>query len=263
MTIGVAVLVVLLAIGGYVVYRLWFSEGQQLAKIEAMPFPAEWEAILTEKVPFYKGLNDDALAQFRKKMLRFVHTIKINGGGGVQMTTELLVLTAASAVIPVVKLKGWPYYSLDEVVLVPDNVRNPHDLKSLERSNIQGMVYSPSANHTIFLSAPALLAGFSDAKDSRNVGIHEFAHLVDAADSMIDGVPAVYLPTELIPEWRALMEEEMARIATGETKINPYAATAEPEFFAVMSEAFFENPKRLKVHHNKMYKLLQQVYKAH
>ena len=57
------------------------------------------------------------------------------------------------------------------------------------------------------------------------------------------------------------MQVEMENIAAGKTKINPYGATAEEEFFAVMSEAYFENPRRLQNHHKRVYELLKKVYK--
>ena len=51
-------------------------------------------------------------------------------------------------------------------------------------------------NGIMILSKPDLLHGFRNARDRHNVGIHEFAHLVDKADGVIDGVPAVGLERE-------------------------------------------------------------------
>ena len=247
-----------------VVYKLWSKKGTQydIEDIENTPFPPEWEDILKKEVRYFNHLNADDQELFRKKVLRFIHTKRISGGGAVKMTTELQVLTAASAVIPVLHLTGWPYFSLSEVVLTPDNVRNPSDVKSMERTNILGMVYNnQSADHVVFLSEKALRDGFKNNKDSSNVGIHEFAHMVDADDGIVDGVPAMYMPKELVEEWKALVKDEMELIAEGETKINPYAATNEQEFFAVLSETFFENPDRLKKEMPRVYQILSKVYR--
>lgn len=248
----------------FIMYKLWSKKGTQydIDDIENTPFPPEWEEVLQKDVHYFTALTDADKELFRKKVLRFIHTKRITGGGAVKLTTELQVLTAASAVIPVLYLKGWPYFSVSEVVLTPDDVRDPGDVKSMERSNILGMVYNNnSADHVVFLSEKALRAGFSNNNDSRNVGIHEFAHLVDADDGIVDGVPAMYMPKGLVQEWKALVEEKMELIAEGETKINPYAATNEQEFFAVLSETFFENPARVKKEMPKVYQILSKVYK--
>lgn len=254
--------VVIVSVTAAVVYKLWSKKGTQYdpETYEDKPFPPEWEEVLQREVSYYRVLPNDRKQIFRDKVQRFINTKSITGGGAVHITTELLVLTAASAVIPIMGLKGWPYYSLEEVVLVPDNVRNPSDVKSLERSNILGMVMGEYASHTVFLSADALVAGFKDRKDSQNVGIHEFAHMIDGDDGQVDGIPALYMPKELIPEWKALMEEKIELIEEGKSKIDPYAATNDQEFFAVLSEAFFENPSRVKNEMPKVYNILSKVY---
>lgn len=255
---------VILVGAALLMYKLWSKKGTQydIDDIENTPFPPEWEKVLQKGVHYFNDLNDADKELFRKKVLRFIHTKRITGSGAVKVTTELQVLTAASAVIPVLRLKGWPYFSLSEVVLTPDNVRDPSDVKSMERTNILGMVYNNnSSDHTVFLSEQALRHGFSIGNDSRNVGIHEFAHLVDADDGAVDGVPAMYMPKNLISKWKTLVEEKMELIAEGESKINPYAATNEQEFFAVLTEAFFENPSRVKKEMPQVYDILSKVYR--
>jgi Mlc titration factor MtfA (ptsG expression regulator) len=42
--------------------------------------------------------------------------------------------------------------------------------------------------------------------------------------------------------------------------INIYGATNTAEFFAVVSEYFFERPNELKTHHPELYALLEQMF---
>ncbi|MCA9421547.1 MAG: zinc-dependent peptidase, partial [Nitrospira sp.] len=42
--------------------------------------------------------------------------------------------------------------------------------------------------------------------------------------------------------------------------INPYGLTNEAEFFAVVSEYFFENPVRMKKKHPELYSMLKQIF---
>lgn len=257
------ILVLVAVFGGPVLFfKLKNAAARSRVKhIMEQPFPENWAKVLQQEVRFYQHLDEADKKKFQQLMLRFVHTTNINGGGGVQLTDELITLTGASAVIPVFHLPGWPYDHLKEVVLVPDRVRNPADIHSKERSGILGMVNGYGSPDTMFLSAPSLKAGFNDERDSRNVGIHEFAHIIDETDGVINGIPAAYMTREQIPLWKKVVEQDMERIVERKVHTNPYAATNEAEFFAVLSEEYFENPHRLQKEHPQAFKLLKQVYK--
>ena len=47
---------------------------------------------------------------------------------------------------------------------------------------------------------------------------------------------------------------------TGHSDINLYGATNDTEFFAVVSEYFFEAPEKLKEHHPELYALLEEMF---
>mgnify|MGYP003870227291 CR=1 FL=1 len=57
-----------------------------------------------------------------------------------------------------------------------------------------------------------------------------------------------------------LIQEEIKKISTNHSDINPYGATNEGEFFAVVSEYFFERPDLLESKHPELYKLLVKVF---
>ncbi|MEO6202766.1 MAG: zinc-dependent peptidase, partial [Nitrospirales bacterium] len=46
----------------------------------------------------------------------------------------------------------------------------------------------------------------------------------------------------------------------GHSDINPYGLTNEAEFFAVVSEYFFETPVRMKQKHPELYSMLEQIF---
>jgi Mlc titration factor MtfA (ptsG expression regulator) len=56
---------------------------------------------------------------------------------------------------------------------------------------------------------------------------------------------------------------KISGIKLGESDINPYAVTNEAEFFAVVSEYFFEKPKELKDRHPELYELLSNTFLQH
>ena len=115
-------------------------------------------------------------------------------------------------------------------------------------------------NRIMILSKPDLLGGFRNPQDKRNVGIHEFAHLVDKSDGTIDGLPMVGLDRAAIGPWIELVRRKMNEIERGKSDINPYGLTNEAEFFAVATEYFFERPGVMKRKHPELYAMLSRVF---
>jgi Mlc titration factor MtfA (ptsG expression regulator) len=110
------------------------------------------------------------------------------------------------------------------------------------------------------LSKTALERGFRDWQNGENVGIHEFAHVLDDADGGgIDGTPGPGLPPELRGAWTDVVRRELARVKRGAGILDPYAGTNEAELLAVAMETFFEQPDKLARHHPELYTLLTQA----
>ena len=62
--------------------------------------------------------------------------------------------------------------------------------------------------------------------------------------------------------WINLIKHKIEDIYKGKSDINPYGASNKSEFFAVISEYFFERPQLLKKKHPELYKLLEQIFKT-
>jgi Mlc titration factor MtfA (ptsG expression regulator) len=112
----------------------------------------------------------------------------------------------------------------------------------------------------MILSKPALIAGFANSQDKRNVGIHEFAHLVDKADGAVDGLPAG-IPGNVVRPWIEWVGGELSRPVGGNEHINDYAFTNEAEYFAVLTEYFFEAPEVLARRAPETYEMMQAMYR--
>ena len=226
-------------------------------RVLAQPFPTEWEAILRRHVAYYHGLTDEDRARFRRLLQVFLHETPITGVGMVVDET-LRVLVGASAVIPIMGFPSWEYTYLAEVLLYPDSFDRKYKVGTGKKARILGMVHGALNNGTVILSAPALRAGFANPRDKRNVGIHEFVHLMDKEDGNIDGISAT-LPRKMFEPWLALIQEK-----TGNGKrnrdIDPYAETNDQEFLAVVSEYFFENPETMARKHPKLYEKLKITF---
>jgi Mlc titration factor MtfA (ptsG expression regulator) len=113
----------------------------------------------------------------------------------------------------------------------------------------------------MILSRPALRQGFLNESSKSNVGIHEFVHLLDNADGMVDGIPAALLERQYAIPWVKLMQEKIDGITSGRSDIAAYGGTREAEFFPVVSEYFFKRPDLLKRKHPRLYAKLERIFR--
>lgn len=237
-----------------VVYHLFNS--QKPANPE-FKFKKEWRIILTEKVEFYNHLSEDEKNQFEKDISRFLRNIRITGIQ-TQVTDTDRLLVASSAIIPIFGFPEFEYRHLQEVLLYPSAFDRDYNFKN-PKEHITGMVGNKHMEGVVILSKPALLHGFKNARDKKNVGIHEFIHLFDKEDGVIDGIPG-FEGKESSMVWIQLIKDKMKEIERNQSDINPYAYSNFQEFLAVTGEYFFERPHLMKKKHPDLYKSLKKVF---
>ena len=223
------------------------------------PFPREWEAVLQREVVFFRALDAAEQQRFRRQIQVFLGEKRITGIT-MQLDATTRVLTAASAIIPIFGFPAWEWDQINEVLIYPNRFDGAFQFGDQQGHDILGMVGTGSLNRLMILSKPDLIAGFRNATDKRNVGIHEFAHLVDKTDGVVDGVPRVGLDRQAVGPWIDLMRRKMTEIEKGRSDIARYALTNEAEFLAVTSEYFFERPGIMQRKHPQLYAALEGVF---
>jgi len=239
-----------------IIYAIWWLQRPKVVITD--PLPLQLKEILIAEVPFYEQLSEENKILFEERAKQFLTQVKITG---VKTSVEDIdrVLIAASAIIPIFNFPGWQYRNLHEVLLYPDSFDHEFEQQGADR-NILGMVGSGALNHVMILSQFELRQSFTNKTGKNNTAIHEFVHLVDKTDGDIDGVPEVLLSKKYIVPWLQLMQKEMELIRDDRSDINPYGLTNEAEFFAVVSEYFFERPALLKEKHPDLYELLLKIF---
>jgi Mlc titration factor MtfA (ptsG expression regulator) len=244
---------------GSLAYLAMTRKFRRRARLARRPIPAAWRQILRARVAFYNALPEPERRRFEEEVAIFLAEKRITGVKTL-VDDETRVLVATSAVIPIFGFPEWEYDRLAEVLVYPSSFDDELSFDSDTRKNILGMVgVSGALNRIMILSKPDLVRGFSLPADKRNVGVHEFAHVVDGADGEFDGIPATIAPESVAP-WLRLMRLEMERINNGDSILRRYGATNEAEFFAVATEAFFERPTALAERHPELYALLEQIF---
>jgi MtfA peptidase len=239
-----------------IVYTVKFLQKKKTRVTD--PVPVQLKRILEEQVPFYQQLNKNRQTEFEERAAHFLTQVKITGVRTIVEDVDR-ILIAASAIIPIFNFPGWEYRNINEVLLYPDSFDHEFEQQG-EGRNILGMVGTGALNHVMILSQFELRQAFTNTTGKGNTAIHEFVHLVDKTDGEIDGVPESLLDKKYIMPWLQLMQQKIKEIYEDDSDINPYGATDEAEFFAVVSEYFFERPDLLKEKHPELYALLLKIF---
>lgn len=252
-------IIILLSVAILLVF-LYLRGRKKKAKLAAYRLPQVTSFLLYNYVPFYVALSHEEKAKFEERMRDFLSRTKITGVDGVTVHDIDRVFIAAAAIIPLFGHADWRYYNLNEILLYSDTFNRQYDIDGPGR-DVLGLVGEGVLHRQMILSQPALRAGFIYPDNMHNTAIHEFVHLVDKADGAIDGVPQYLLDKSSSKEWRSYMQTYIRAIKEGYTDINPYGATNEAEFLAVISEYYFKQPQLFQQQYPELYHLLHKMYK--
>jgi len=138
----------------------------------------------------------------------------------------------------------------------------------VDEDGIAHHVQEPMSGES-WLGGPVILS-WADAElrgdePGYNVVIHEFAHKLDMLNGDANGFPPLHADMDR-GEWSrafsAAFEHFRGRVERGEpTEIDSYAAETPAEFFAVLSEAFFETPGAVLSEYGAVYHQLAAFYR--
>jgi len=221
--------------------------------------PENYKGLLTDYVKFYRQLDEEGKEKFERRVDHFLSAVKITGVNAIAEDIDRLLI-AAGAIIPVYRIPDWQYINLHEVLLYPGAFNTDFDQEGSDR-NIAGMVGNAALQHVMIITKWQLRQGFINGNDAHNTAIHEFVHLIDKMDGTMDGVPEIILERKYVQQWKQLMNTTIERMKNHGSDIDFYGATNTVEFFAVISEYFFEQPHQLKGNHPELYEMLARIYK--
>jgi Mlc titration factor MtfA (ptsG expression regulator) len=239
------------------------------ARVQRQPFPAAWREVLRRRMPAYSRLPPDLQLQLKKHVQVIVAEKPFIGCDGLVVTDEMRVLVAAQAALLLLNRRAGYFPELRQVLMYPGAFqveRSEGDGAGLQHTTRRVLAGESWQQGQVLLSWPDVLAGAADAQDGRNVVIHEFAHQLDQERGRANGAPWLGR-REAYGPWAAVLGAEFAalreRLTHGEAGvIDPYAATEPAEFFAVVSEHFFEQPAALAQAHPALYGELAQYYRT-
>jgi Mlc titration factor MtfA (ptsG expression regulator) len=244
----------------------WLTERRRRKLLET-PFPEAWRAIIEANVSVYRQLDADEQQRLRDLTQVFIDEKHWEGCGGLELTDEMRVTIAATACLLILGRDHDLMNDVESILVYPTTVALPPPPRSYFDPSIR--VVEPDQavlgvahrrRDPVVLAWDSVLAGATNAGDGNNVVLHEMAHKIDFLDGAADGTPP--LPTTADRrEWARVWSEAFLAHRSGALHVlREYAQTNEAEFFAVATEVFFEQPKRLHRELPEIYGLLAGFY---
>jgi MtfA peptidase len=251
----------------------WFDRifRRQQARREALlrqPFPKEWAATVRRSLWCYPLLPTEQRRILRAGVRIFVAEKEFLGIGPVKITEEIKVAVAAQACLLLVGRPDFDVFPrLGEIIVEPRDFG-----KMVEAVGPDGRKYRIPELHAgeAWRQGPVVLAwdsvrhSIAGPGDGYNVVFHEFAHELDMQLGIVQGAPPLETGAQR-ENWLRVFEAEFRSFVREaqrgrRTFLDPYGAESPAEFFAVVTEHFFEQPRELRLRHPKLYAQFKLLY---
>ncbi len=258
----------LVAFGGALAWLVTvYLPRQRRANSLSRPLPPAWLALLGQLAP-YRNLPAVLRTELEGKLKAFLHEKAFIGCDGLVVTDEMRVTIAAQACLLLLNRPTNGYPGLRWIYLFPGEFRS-----RIPRRDENGVVHHPDAslagesweNGRVVLAWDSVRRGMARDDDGYNVVLHEFAHQLDQESGAADGAPLLYL-REDYDTWSKAFGATYAQLCKAveagvHTLIDPYGATSPAEFFAVVTELFYERPAALRAQHPALYDAMVHYYR--
>ncbi len=244
--------------------RNWFHPAESSAASAISP--ALWQSV-EEGLPALDMLNPGERQNLRSLALDFLAAKELTGGGDFALTDEVRLGVALIACLPILKLGLAWYEGWVGVIIYPGDFLIPRQL-----TDASGVLhqYEDVVAGEAWQGGPVVLSWFDEPTPGVNAILHEFAHKLDMQNGGdANGLPPLH-PDMARCKWvdvfSAAFKDFRRRVHHAEhrgqdTELDPYAAQSPAEFFAVMSEAFFETPLLLLEQYPAVYEQLKCFYR--
>lgn len=226
---------------------------------------ASWSATVAA-LPLLHGLGASELTRLRELTTLFLREKTVVAAGGLMLSDEMRAVIAAQACLPIMNLDLDWYEGWSSVIVYPREFV-PHR-EEVDEAGVVHVRRVPLSGEA-WLQGPVILSWeditLSGVCGGYNVVIHELAHKLDMLNGAPNGFPPLHRdmnPQRWASVFTAAYDDMNARLdADADTAIDPYAAEAPDEFFAVFSEYFFEQPQLVQTEYPEVYQQLSAFYR--
>ena len=249
----------------------WFHAYRQ-RRVLGHPFPASWRKVLQRRVPLLRRMPVDLQLQLKKRIQLFIAEKAFIGCDGLQVTQEMRVVIAAHACLLILNRSMQHYAHVRQILVYPGafvTQRTVTDGMGVQHDQRQALSGESWEQGQVILSWQDTLDGAAVDDDGTNVVLHEFAHQLDQENGAAQGAPPPTAgDTHHSPQrWKLVFSQAYAhlqgQLQRGEQGLfNHYGAQSPAEFFAVATEAFFEQAAQMAELYPALYAELKGYYKV-
>ena len=244
-------------------------------RLLAAEFPAAWKQLLEKRVPIYARLPEADQKELHGLVHVFLDEKKFEGCAGFTITDEVKLCIASQACTLLLHRPTDFYPALKSILVYPRMYYVPSSRHIgpgivLEREEPQ--LGQASRHGVILLAWDAVCPTSTEVRVGGNLVIHEFAHFLDFEDGSFNGAPLLGRIGSTDSEnstrssWDQTCRAEFEKLRTKaergeETFLDAYGAKNPAEFFAVVTEAFFEQPHELNENSPALYTELKSFFR--
>ncbi|MGO8686884.1 MAG: zinc-dependent peptidase [Candidatus Dormibacteria bacterium] len=231
----------------------------------AQPFPEAWRQLLAENVAHWRTLDEQERGRL-ESLIRLLLVDKLwEASRGFALTDEIRVVISAMAGLLILGLDYDYYHRVTSIIVSPTTVVLEGDRYlggGLFSDEPQPIIGQARSGGPVLIAWDAALAEARHPDLGHNVVYHEFAHKLDMLGGSVDGTPPLGSHAEYA-RWVAVCNAEYAalRFGTGGSLLDPYGAVSTGEFFAVVTEVFFDRPLDLEEEKPELYAVLRDFYR--
>jgi Mlc titration factor MtfA (ptsG expression regulator) len=246
----------------------WFAHWRRTRILKRHLVPRSAFQTAIEHLPILHGLSAAELDHLHETASLFLHGKSFSAAGGADVDDNTQLKIALQACLLTLHLDESSYKGWNEIILYPDEFLRQHEV--IDEAGVVHRSRDILAGES-WLGGPLVLSmadvETSGLADGVNVVLHEFAHKLDMLNGDANGFPPLHRgmnSAEWARDFSTAYEDLCARIDAGEkTAIDPYAASDPAEFFAVLSEIFFETPALLHREYPAVYQQMRLFYRQH
>lgn len=230
------------------------------ARIRARAFPAPWRSIIERRVALWKRLPPPVRLELLGHILVFLDEKRFEGCGGQTIDDEVRVTIAAQACVLLLNRETEYFPGLRSILVYPTEYVAPTAELLDDGTMLED--HQPRAGESwdqgsLVLSWADVVRGATRWDDGQNVVLHEFAHQLDEEFGLSSTDPK-QVSDDTARAWAQIFQSAYGQFVldvrrSRPTPIDPYGATNEAEFFAVVTETFFERPADLRVYNPGLY----------
>ena len=242
-------------------YRTWRRERE----LEA-PFPVLWSQHLEANMPLYRQLPEGQRLALERRVQLFLSEKEFYGCDGFEVDDKVKVTIAGHACLLILARSYSEFDEVSSILVYPDayHVRGIESDGLVVSESDQIRAGEASSRGHVVLAWKECEEAVRNPHGGHNVMFHEFAHQLDYLDGTADGAPP--LSGEQAKQWKSAMTEAYEDLRHSLQQhhrpwLDPYGATKPAEFFAVLTEAFFQQPDHLVQAQPEVYKVLQEYYR--